>query len=315
MSSELLYTSAPKGLRHGSRGFCVVLTTAGMPINLISRLEAISSYRRLFAPDSGQDDKNPVGFAHQRLNLAGSQKSVLSRVAAYGTDYSGRPNKLAHHILLETNELTPAGPAWLLSQPLMRRDWFGQCETPSSGPAIPRGDQNARICSAWNGVYGDAGWGGVVAEAMLSNETQPLWIVYPIEHRDVILELINESISLLSPEQRWRATFNTYAANIPPDVECKIRCVPTGTEEAKFAASSGRVVDLTRSQSITSASPMVSLARGIVRESAVANSHSGGTLERPRRSQCIGMVGAPTGRCTADRDAAGTSPRVDREIQ
>ena len=278
MSSELLYTSAPKGLRHGSRGFCVVLTTAGMPINVISRLEAISSYRRLFAPDSGQDDKNPVSFAHQRLNLGGSHASVLSRVSAYGTDYSGRPNKLAHHVLLGSNEYPPAGPAWLMLQSFMRRDWFGQCETPSTGPVIPRGDQNARICSAWKSVYDDAGWGGVVAEAMLSSETQPLWVVYSVEQRDVLLELMNESISLIPAAQRWRATFNTYAANIPPDVECKIRCVPVGTEEAKFAASSGRVVDLTRSQSITSASPLVSLARGVVREASVAQSDGGGSL-------------------------------------
>ncbi|MEL6105941.1 MAG: hypothetical protein AAFU85_07890 [Planctomycetota bacterium] len=278
MSSELLYTSAPKGLRHGSRGFCVVLTTAGMPINVISRLEAISSYRRLFAPDSGQDDKNPVSFAHQRLNLGGTHSSVLSLVCAYGTDYSGRPNKLAHHVLLDANEYPSAGPAWLMLQSFMRRDWFGQCETPSTGPVIPRGDQNARICSAWKSVYDDAGWGGVVAEAMLSGETKPLWVVYAIEHRDVLLELMNESISLIPAEQRWRATFNTYAANIPPDVECKIRCVPAGTEEAKFAVSSGRVVDLTRSQSITSASPMVSLARGVVREASVVDSGGGGSL-------------------------------------
>ncbi|MEO1527284.1 MAG: hypothetical protein AAFX06_17790 [Planctomycetota bacterium] len=278
MSSELLYTSAPKGLRHGSRGFCVVLTTAGMPINVISRLEAISSYRRLFAPDSGHDDENPVAYAHQRLNLAGSQTSVLSRVAAYGTDYSGRPNKLAHHILLDSTEYAAAGPAWLMLQSLMRRDWFGQCETPSSGPEIPRGDQNARICSAWKSVYNDAGWGGVVAEEMLSGDTQPLWIIYPVEHRDVLLALMNESISLIPPEQRWRATFNTYAANIPPDVICKIRCVPAGGEEAKFAASSGRVIDLTRSQSITSASHLVSLARGI-RESTVSTIDGGGCLD------------------------------------
>ncbi|KAA5539881.1 hypothetical protein FYK55_22800 [Roseiconus nitratireducens] len=271
MSTELLYTSAPKGLRHGSRGFCTVLTTSGMPINVIGKLESISGYRHLFPPDSPRAGENPVTQAHQRVSLGGQLVSVISRIAAYGTDYSGRTNKLAHHVALDASELPQAGPAWLLQQPtVMRSQWYGQCETPPTGPSIPRGDQPPRICSSWKSVTGDAGWGGVVAEAFAADAGQPFWIVYSLDHQDRLLEMMDESISLLPPSQRWRATFNTFAVNVPPDVDCRVRMVPAGTEEARFATSAGKCVDLTRTQSITTASQWVERARGKLRGDGVS---------------------------------------------
>ncbi|QDV43123.1 hypothetical protein Enr13x_29770 [Stieleria neptunia] len=277
MSTELLYTSAPQGLRHGSRGFCTVLTTAGMPINVIGKLEAISSYRHLFPPDSNRASENPVSLAHQRVNLGGQVVSVLSRIAAYGTDYTGRTNKIAHHVTIDPSEMPAAGPAWLIGQgSVLRSEWLGQCETPASGPAIPRGDQSPRICTSWKSVAGDAGWGGVVAEAISQPDATPLWVIYPLNQQGRLLELIDESIALLPPTQRWRATFNTFAANIPPDVECKIRFVPVGTEEARFAASSGKAIDLTKHPSITTASQWVERARGLVRRESGTPISSGG---------------------------------------
>ena len=202
--------------------------------------------------------------------IGGQTVSVLSRVSAYGTEYSRRNNKIAHHVTVEPDEMPAAGPAWLLRQrSFMRTEWFGQCETPSAGPAVPRGDQPARICAEWKSVLNDAGWGGIVAEALLSADARPLWLVYALEQRDRLLGLIDDSIALLPKSHRWQATFNTYATNIPPDVDCKIRCVPAGTNEAKFALSSGRVIDLTQRQSITSASNWVERARGVSRDEPV----------------------------------------------
>ena len=165
MSSELLYTSAPQGLRHGSRGFCTVLMTAAMPLNLISRLESISSYRHVYKPDHPQAGENPVSLSHQRLNLGGQSISVLSRVSAYGLDYSRRANKLAHHVLIDQGEKSAAGPAWIFRRSgVMRSEWLGVCETPATGPTIPQGNQSPRLCTEWKNISGDAGSGGVVAE-------------------------------------------------------------------------------------------------------------------------------------------------------
>jgi hypothetical protein len=49
MSQELHYTSVPRGLRPGSRGFCIVAVTAQMPGALAERLEALSSYQPVFS--------------------------------------------------------------------------------------------------------------------------------------------------------------------------------------------------------------------------------------------------------------------------
>ncbi|TWU65939.1 hypothetical protein [Crateriforma conspicua] len=263
MSIEILYTSAPKGLKQGSRGFCTVVSTAGMPINLASRLEALSGYRQMYAADSPDAGKNPVTFSHLRFTISGQRKSVVSRVAAYGNDYSGRTNKLAHHVVLEPHELAQAGPAWLLQQPhLMQTSWDGTCATPATGPVIPQSDQPARVCSMWKSVTGDAAWGGAVANALIQSSGKPCWIIYSIEQRDQLLPLLNEAIAILPIERRWDATFSTYATQLPPDVECSVRCVVEGSEEARMAAARGTVIRLQPAPYAGAVDELAILARG-----------------------------------------------------
>ena len=44
MSLELIYTSAPKGLKAGSSGFCTVAVTGGMSRVVSTKLEMLSGY-------------------------------------------------------------------------------------------------------------------------------------------------------------------------------------------------------------------------------------------------------------------------------
>ena len=263
MSVELLYTSAPKGLKQGSRGFCTVLSTEGMPINIASRLESLSGYRQLYPPDSPQAGQNPVAYSHLRMTAAGKQWSVLSRITAFGTDYTGRTNKIAHHVVPDESEQGAAGPAWIMMQPgVMRSTWSGQCETPEKGPRIPSEDQQAGLCSTWKSVAGDAGWGGVVAEIFEQTHKPPTWLIYRADQQGLVLPLINEAIALLPTQQRWKATFSTYATNIPPDVDCKLRCVLDGTEEARFASVKPNVIDMTKPMSLPTENTLTDQARG-----------------------------------------------------
>jgi hypothetical protein len=146
MSLELLYTSAPKGLKKGSAGFCTVLSTVGMPVNLATRLESLSGYTHVYPPSHPEAASNPVCFSHLRLTIGGRGQSILSRVSDYGIDYSNRTNKLAHHVVLEPAECPPAGPAWVLQSGVMRAAWDGQCLTPATGPVPRLGDQPAGVC-------------------------------------------------------------------------------------------------------------------------------------------------------------------------
>ncbi|TWU26779.1 hypothetical protein Pla52o_06340 [Novipirellula galeiformis] len=262
MSLELLYTSTTSGLRQGSRGFCTVLSTAGMPVNLASRLETLSGYRHVFPPQDANAETNPICYSHLRVKVGGISSSVLSRISAYGVDYSGRSNKLAHHVVAEAFEQAPAGPAWVLSQKaILREQWDGNNETPPTGPAIPMQNQVPAICQAWKAVMGDAGWGGHVADTFRASAARPLWIIFDLSQNAELLSLLNESIALLPEAERWLTTFSTYYTNLPPEIECRVRCVLAGTEEARLASARGGVIDLTQPQTLTATSPLIELAR------------------------------------------------------
>ncbi len=74
--------------------------------------------------------------------VAGHVHDVLSRIGPAGLDYSGRPNKYAHHVILEPEERPDGGPAWLLSQPgFLREAWEGEPRILAEGPPVPRGDR------------------------------------------------------------------------------------------------------------------------------------------------------------------------------
>src|SRR6516225_3355805 len=111
MSQELHYTSVPRGLRPGSRGFCTVACTPQIPAPLVERLENLSSYQPVYPHHDPAAARNPINFSHIRSTLGGRSVSVLSRIGPAGLDYTGRANKYAHHVVLEVDERPEAGPA------------------------------------------------------------------------------------------------------------------------------------------------------------------------------------------------------------
>jgi hypothetical protein len=227
MAQELLYTSAPRGLKAGSRGFCTVEATAGLSPALVAVLESLSAYRHLGPPG---DSANPVVWSHVTLSLGGRSYSVVSRVADAGTDYSGRTNKIAHHVALEPAERPAGGPAWLVGQPgVMRAGFDGE---PRTVPPrrLPSGDRPLTVCSAWREAAGDAGWAGVLAEAFLADPNRPAYLVVP-PGLDV-RRLFEEAIALLPPDRRWSVTFTTSLTTLPQNVTCLWRAVLAGSKEA-----------------------------------------------------------------------------------
>ncbi|QDT59391.1 hypothetical protein SV7mr_18980 [Stieleria bergensis] len=263
MSFELLYTSAQAGLRQGTRGFCTVLSTAGLPVNLANRLESLSGYRHVYQPQSERADQNPTNWSHIKLKASGRSVSVLSRVSSYGVDYTGRTNKLAHHVVVEPDEKVAAGPASLLkNSQLMCRDWDGETAIPQQGPRIPDvPPPSPAICKAWQQATGDAGWAGVLADAWMQSRSKPVWVVFDVAQGGVVLDLLCESIALLPEEHRWNATFSTYYTKLPPEAECKVRFVLSGSEEARMAPASGRVVNLSAPGNIGQQNEWIRFAR------------------------------------------------------
>jgi hypothetical protein len=259
MTQELLYTSAPRGLLPGSQGFCTVAATRSLTPAWREVLEGLSGYRPLFAPD---DPRNPVAFAHWRVTAGGVARSVLSRVGPAGLDYTGRTNKLAHHLVLDAGERPAAGPAWLLSRPgLFQSTWDGEVAWRPFGPPLPDGAALSPPCRAWEHVTGDAGWSGVLAETFSRESHRPAVLVYKPDTD--LLTLIGESLLLLSPARRWDVTFTTYFTALPPAAECLWRGVVAGTPEAKAAVRlpGAFVLDLTASLGRATGGPLVETAR------------------------------------------------------
>jgi hypothetical protein len=235
LSQELIYTSAPRGLKLGSQGFCTVACTQGMSAALMERLESLSGYRHVYGPQDPRASQNPIAFSHLHLAVAGRQVHVLSRIAAFGLNYTRRSNKLAHHVVLEPGELPRGGPAWLLACPnFTRRVWDHPPGFLAAFPAVPAGDSPAAVCRLWQEATGDAGWGGVLAESALGGAGRLVYLVFPPGRE--LLPLFQESLALLPEGLRWRVTFNTYFTKLPAGIDCQWRGVLAGSIEVREAA-------------------------------------------------------------------------------
>lgn len=279
MIQELLYTSAPKGLKPGSRGFCTVLSTSGMPAPVATALESLSGYRPIFPPGDPQADQNPVVYSHYQMSLNGRRSHVLSRIADYGLDYSQRSNKLAHHLVLEPSERPSAGPAWVLAHSgMMRESWDGELKIISGERKVPDGPVSLRPCNAWKELAGDAGWAGVLAETFLKQPDQPAFIIFSPGMN--LLPLMEEAISLLPANRRWDATFSTYFTKVPSGVTCNWRCLLADSPEAKESRRYVHAlrIDLTKPLPPATGGELVEVARtGKRPESAMEQSVSSTT--------------------------------------
>lgn len=264
MVQEILYTSAPRGLKPGSQDFCTVVSTSGMAATLAERLESLSGYRHVFAPHEANAPKNPIACSHLRLELGGKQLSVLSRIGAAGVDYSGRSNKLAHHVVLDVSEQPTGGPAWLLSQPgFMEMQWDGEVHILPQGRRVPSGDAAVGICCKWKEATGDAGWAGVLSQSFLDDPSRVAYIIYEVGTDP--LPLVAEAFALLPVSKRWRATFSTYytASGVPQLLVCNWRCVLRDSEEAKRARRTrdALVISLVDPMPPAESGPLVQRAR------------------------------------------------------
>lgn len=261
MTQELVYTSAPKGLKLGSRGFCTVASTRGMSKTLADRLEALSGYKHLFQPGPNET-RNPANFSYVTFRMGGKQYAVLSRVGDAGLDYTQRANKIAHHVVLEPADLCEAGPAWMASQPGFLLDsWEGDPRLIDNGRPAPQGELAPAVCKYWEEVTGDAGWAGVLAETVAGGASREAYIIYP-EGCDV-LALLREAQALLPAADRWRATFSTHLIKVPPGIDCLWRCVCSNATIDSHSHTSGTALflDLREPNLKTEPSPFVSAAR------------------------------------------------------
>ncbi len=255
---ELIHTSAPRGLFGGS-GYTTVAATQGMPDALRKVLESLSGYEQVFEYGSPQFHSNPEAYICQPIGqAAGKSWWVISRIVVADKDYTGRSNYLAHHVALDYNELTHAGPAALARTFPWMSSWAGEPRMlpvrsmPSiAAPAPPM------AAPAWTRAGLDAGWAGHLAEQARSRRGI-IQLVYP-QTVDP-LSLIADAVALLPPAERWDARFHTHTSRPRPDQAW-----------AWFPAEAGATTDLARRPGVVylamrppcpTVGPLVDQARG-----------------------------------------------------
>jgi GTPase-associated protein 1 len=242
MSFEILYTSALEGLRKGSHGYCTVVSTRGIPKTLAERLEMRGGYLHPFPPG---DSKNPVNFSHILLTVGGTQYHLLSRISDYGYDYSRRSNKLAHHVAVTSEELTPEGPAKVLEKEgFCETTWDGKAKLLEVGrvaSSIPYVDC---ACHEWERLCGDAGWAGILAESAISPQKKAAYVIF--KPGQDMLSLVVEAMGLLPENIRWQTTFSTFYTKLQASDSIRWCFVLDGSQEAGSIRRDPRVtlVDL-----------------------------------------------------------------------
>ncbi|MDR1962496.1 MAG: hypothetical protein LBQ50_01815 [Planctomycetaceae bacterium] len=205
MIQELINTSSQKCL-DGNSGFGVVAQTIGMAPNLAADVSNLSGYKHLF---KAGDLQNPVAYLHVIRRTSEVDRHIVSRVADCGNDYSGRSNRIAHHLIFENTDLDSfsCGPAAILLQPeIFRTQWDKPSQELPQDPPLPKIEFPVRKCALWEQLLGDAGWGGVVAER--AEKGDPISLIFKPGMN--LLPLLAEALALLPPEVRWKTTFSTY---------------------------------------------------------------------------------------------------------
>jgi hypothetical protein len=214
---ELIYTSAPRGLRAGASGYCTVAQTRGMREDLVAALER----RSLFTHEPKGD--SPVYFSYRILSLGGTKWRVLSRGLDAGLDFTGRRHYLIHHLVLEISEDLPeVQPVEILL------GWNGWRDSWSGTPVQLEGPRNANIflhlakiglpALEWKRQTGDAGWAASASQMPSPVGWQSEGLSSP-----KILRLMGESTALMENTRRggsWLATMDVGGAANPVSKDC-----------------------------------------------------------------------------------------------
>jgi hypothetical protein len=227
MPSQLIYTSAPRGLLSGQSGFCTVARSGDLREALAQRLEQISSYHYLRVAEAATANRNPTVCAFRILDLRGTKYHVLTRIVPCGLDFTARTNHLAHHLVFQAGEL-----AQLPSPAAILRYWNGWLASWQGDPCIledPSLDgfgTLAHSClpaNTWLRVTGDAGR----AAGLLESEcVRGCYLICPPGSEQQVLDMFCETLQLLnfngqSALRPWRHPFTTFlqAEDNPADFQ------------------------------------------------------------------------------------------------
>lgn len=209
MAWKLIYTSAPRLLQAGRSGFGTVARHREISPLVAETAEKSSQFSR----QTGLDSTRGI-FAYRLARSSAGTFHLLTHISDAGTDYSGRTNHLAEHLILSDQEVARLGSeGYTPAGVMLAYEWAGY-----QGQARWLGDEDLWQPSAVDANTGGSHWQAATTEPsrvrlLASAETQSGAVLeYPSHYQSEsypwILWLFAESQSLC-PQSGWGITFTT----------------------------------------------------------------------------------------------------------
>jgi hypothetical protein len=241
MAWQLIYTSAPRLLDAGRTGFGTVARHRAVSGLLASTVERFSQFARL----PGYDTKRVV-YSHRVLTVGSGEFHVLSCLRDAGSDYTGRTNHLAHHLIAEAREVRNLGLAGITpADVLLGMPWL---ETWTSTPRFLESGDEINLSTFRNPESNE--WQrltGNLHNALLPwspSAKKGLYLVLPpgLDARPLILESLQEQ-----PGESWKIPFTTSLEPNDDVADFKWIAVPATSPLCPQPGTASRLIlDLTQ---------------------------------------------------------------------
>ncbi len=180
MPYEVVNTSVARGLTSGHSGFCDVLRTRGLPEEINSLLAPLNFYNEKLA-------KGKPTCGVRSIRFGGQFWGIVSRVIPNGNDYTGRQNRLAHHLIAPPSELKTLCPATVLAG-FSFRDGF--TDTPRY---LDREPEVSEITDTFEDVWkcmGGKEWREHISSVALSGSRVVVLIPSSANGRSVVISIL-----------------------------------------------------------------------------------------------------------------------------
>ena len=253
MAWQQIYTSAERGLVAGRSGFCTVARHREIPEFLSSEIERLCRYDRAGNTSAQGSAGLPTIYCYRILQSGRSTYHVLSRIGDCGSDYTGRTNFLAHHLVCDGAEIEGVvSPAEILMQMEWRDSWNERAPRYLTADEVVDLSQfNGGVslpARVWEGATGDAG----NAALPLDGGGSCSLIYRPDGDQEKLLPIIAETLLLRTPKLSrgsglWGLGFTSYLQGSDSSSDFQIYGGWEGSRVHIEAVRGGaRVVDLTK---------------------------------------------------------------------
>jgi len=239
MAHQLIFTSLPRTLIGGS-GYGIAAHTPNLPKILVEEITRLAGYTEIYTGANPDKTWNPINYFHTKVG----NWHILGRISHAENDYSGRSNYLGQFLVLEPSELAACGPVSLLLHFPFLRKFEGEARL-LLPCVLPRVALSAsKECHLWTESTGDAGWAGVLADRMRTN--QPAFMLYgKALHGTKSLALLGEALALLPSEEQWGITFCTHQDGFPKANTTRVRLLQEGGPGTRDFRALADCLDLT----------------------------------------------------------------------